>query len=134
MDKFDKSKRSWIMSRIKNKRTKPEIIIRSIIFNLGYRYRVNRRDLPGIPDIVFSKMRKVIFIHGCFWHGHENCSRSKRPTTNQEFWNRKIDNNITRDKRNHHLLKKDGWDALVIWQCQIRNNNISTKIAEFLEN
>lgn len=134
MDKFDKSKRSWIMSRIKNKRTKPEIKIRSIIFNLGYRFRVNRRDLPGIPDIVFSKMKKVIFIHGCFWHGHENCSRSNRPTTNQEFWNRKIDNNITRDKRNIHLLEEDGWDVLVIWQCQIKDNNISTRIVHFLEN
>ena len=128
------SKRSWIMSRIKNKRTKPEIKIRSIISNLGYRYRVNKRDLPGIPDIVFSKTKKVIFIHGCFWHGHENCSRSKRPTTNQEFWNRKIDNNITRDKRNIHLLEEDGWDVLVIWQCQIKDNNISTRIAHFLEN
>lgn len=121
MDKFDKATRSWIMGRIKNKETSPEVAVRSIVYNLGYRYRINRADLPGNPDIVLPKYHKIIFVHGCFWHGHKKCSRATRPNTNKDFWNKKLDVNIIRDNKNIKLLRELGWDVLVIWQCQIKD-------------
>ena len=86
-DVFSQEKRSWIMSRVKGRDTKPEILVRSFIFRMGFRFRLHRRDLPGTPDIVLPRHSKVIFVHGCFWHGHKRCPRSKRPTTNANFWN-----------------------------------------------
>jgi DNA mismatch endonuclease (patch repair protein) len=120
-DIYSKEKRSNIMSKISGKNTKPELIIRRILRNLGIRYRLHKGDIPGKPDIVLKKYNKVIFIHGCFWHGHEGCKRSKRPETNKEFWNRKIDRNIERDKENEKQLYESGWDVIVIWQCQLKD-------------
>lgn len=121
MDIFDKSKRSWIMSRVKSSDTKPEIKIRSIVHRLGFRFRKNKSDLPGSPDIVLSKYHKVIFVHGCFWHGHPKCKRASRPSSNKVFWRKKLDANIARDKRNLKQLKQQGWKVLVIWECQIKD-------------
>jgi DNA mismatch endonuclease, patch repair protein len=87
---------------------------------MGYRYRLNVRKLPGTPDIVLSKHKKVVFVHGCFWHGHKGCKRSKRPTTNVDFWNRKIDQNIKRDKDSLKELRRLGWKPLAIWECQTK--------------
>jgi DNA mismatch endonuclease (patch repair protein) len=114
------------MARISGSNTKPEIIVRKLVYGLGYRYRLNVRKLPGAPDIVLTKYKKVIFVHGCFWHGHKSCKRSKRPTTNVAFWNRKIDQNIERDNNSLKELRRLGWKPLVVWECQ-------TKKAEFLE-
>ncbi len=125
------------MSKISGKNTKPEIIIRKIAHSLGYRFRLHKKDLPGKPDIVFPKYKKVIFVNGCFWHGHKNCNRSKLPTTNTKFWEEKIEGNKKKDKSNYIRLKKLGWDYLVIWQCQIikRNNPILiNRIETFLNN
>ncbi len=123
------------MSNISGKNTKPEITIRKIAHSLGYRFRLHRKDLPGKPDIVFPKYKKVIFVNGCFWHGHKNCKRSKLPTTNKIFWKEKIEGNILKDKSNYRGLKKLGWDYLLIWQCQIktsRREKIIREIHSFL--
>lgn len=134
MDVFNEEKRSWIMSRVKNKDTKPEIIVRSIIHRLGYRFRKNNLTLPGRPDIVLTRHRKVIFVHGCFWHGHGQCKRASRPETNKMFWNRKLDANIVRDKHNNKVLKSLGWKTLTVWECQIKNQNkLLVKLENFLK-
>lgn len=120
MDVYGKRKRSEIMARVKGRDTKPELLVRSIVHSLGYRFRIYRRDLPGNPDITLPKHRKIIFVHGCFWHGHKRCTRAARPTTNIAFWRKKLDLNIERDKRNIRQLRKDGWRVFVVWQCQTR--------------
>ncbi|TSA53834.1 MAG: DNA mismatch endonuclease Vsr [Planctomycetaceae bacterium] len=135
-DIFDKKKRSEIMSKISGKNTKPELIIRKALFAEGYRYRLHRKDLPGNPDMVFPSKKKVIFINGCFWHGH-NCKKAALPTTHREFWEKKLSGNKERDKRNLVKLKAMGWKNLVIWQCQIKKSTLETqidKIKAFLEN
>ena len=119
-DVFSKEKRSWLMGRVKGRDTKPEILVRSFIHRMGYRFRIHRRDLPGNPDIVFPRHGKVIFVHGCFWHGHEGCPRSTRPTSNKRFWNEKLDGNIERDKRFRRALQRMGWKVFVVWQCETR--------------
>ena len=123
------------MSKITGKNTQPEIIVRKLAFSLGYRYTLHQKDLPGKPDIVFPKYHKVIFVNGCFWHGHSKCSRSKLPTTNKKFWKEKIEGNKRKDKSVHIKLKKGGWDYLVIWQCEIKKSNyekLQNKISRFL--
>lgn len=119
-DVFSKNKRSWIMSRVKVVDTKPEIIVRSAVHRMGLRFRVHRRDIPGSPDIVLPRHAKVIFVHGCFWHGHRGCSRARRPTTNRRFWNKKLNSNIERDKRLKNQLRKMGWEMLVVWECETK--------------
>lgn len=120
-DTFTKEQRSKIMSRVKSTNTKPEILVRQLLHRMGYRFRLHRKDLPGKPDIVLPRHHKVIFVHGCFWHGHEGCPRAARPTTNVDFWNTKIDRNVERDVRNRQELEVLGWEPLVIWQCQTRD-------------
>jgi DNA mismatch endonuclease (patch repair protein) len=121
------------MSRVRGRNTKPEILVRSLIHSMGFRFRVHRRDLPGNPDIVLPRHRKVIFVHGCFWHGHPGCLRSKRPTTNQSFWNRKLDANVERDKRFQAELASMGWKVLVIWQCETKEPDVlAYKLERFL--
>jgi DNA mismatch endonuclease (patch repair protein) len=101
---------------------------------MRYRFRLHRKDLPGKPDIILPKYKKVIFIHGCFWHGHKNCTRSKRPTTNNEFWQKKLDRNMQHDKEIVHNLKGLGWDILIVWTCEIKNiDQLKDKILKFLE-
>ncbi len=129
-DIYSITKRSKIMSKISGKNTKPEIIIRKIVHSLGYRFRLHKKELPGKPDIVFLKLKKVIFVNGCFWHGHKNCIRSKLPTTNKKFWKEKIEGNKRKDKSNYIRLKKLGWDYLVIWQCKIKQGNKQKLIDE----
>jgi DNA mismatch endonuclease (patch repair protein) len=109
------------MARVKGQDTKPEKVVRSLLHKMGYRFRLHRKDLPGKPDVVLPKHRKVIFIHGCFWHGHKGCPRAARPTSNVEFWDRKIDGNIKRDVKARRLLKILGWKSLVVWQCKTKD-------------
>lgn len=135
MDVFTREKRSQIMSRIGGKNTKPEIIVRSLLHNLGYRFRLHRKDLPGKPDITLPKYKKVIFVHGCFWHGHNNCKRSNRPATNKKFWHEKLGKNIERDKITMHNIKNLGWDSLVVWTCEVADlSELKNKLISFLEN
>lgn len=132
-DKFSKEKRSWIMGRVRGRDTIPELQVRSILHRMGFRFRVHRRELPGKPDIVLPRHGKVIFVHGCFWHGHKRCPRSKRPTTNMGFWNRKLDKNIKRDMVFQRNLRSKGWKVLVVWQCEIqRPEKLLGKFERFL--
>ncbi|MCK4447907.1 MAG: DNA mismatch endonuclease Vsr [Candidatus Marinimicrobia bacterium] len=133
-DIFSPKKRSQIMKKIGPKNSKQELFIRKLIFSFGYRYRLHRKDLPGKPDLVFPKYKKVIFINGCFWH-HHNCKRGKLPETNREFWKKKILGNVKRDKENYKELKEFGWKILVVWQCEIKTKNteyLQQKIKSFL--
>lgn len=121
------------MSRVRGRDTKPEMLVRSCVHRMGFRFRVHRRDLPGNPDIVLPRHRKVIFVHGCFWHGHRGCPRSKRPTTNEEFWGKKLDGNIRRDRRFGRELRHMGWKMLVVWQCETRKpDKLLRKLERFL--
>ena len=111
------------MSKIQGTETKPEILVRKFLFSRGFRYRINDKRYPGKPDIVLSKYRTMIFVHGCFWHEHENCKASELPETNTDFWKNKISDNIVRDRKNIQKLKNAGWKVIVIWQCEIKNKN-----------
>lgn len=122
-DILSKERRSWNMSRIKSKNTKPEIIVRKLLFSMGYRYRLHIRDLPGTPDIVLPKYRTVIFVNGCFWHRHPNCKYTTMPKSRTDFWSNKFLANIERDKRNYSELKKLGWKIIIIWECEISNKS-----------
>ena len=133
VDVFSPEERSAIMRKVKGKDTKPELVIRSLLHKLGYRFRLHRKDLPGKPDIVLPKFKKVIFVHGCFWHGHKGCKHANRPKSNVSYWNKKIDRNIQRDKTNQSKLKDMGWDSLIIWECEITDAyKLANKICEFL--
>ena len=123
MDIFGKEKRSEIMTRITGKETKPEILVRKFLFANGLRYRKNVKSLPGKPDIVLPKYRTIIFIHGCFWHGHKGCPRATLPNTRREFWTSKINKNVRRDLQNMESLEKDNWNVIVLWQCEINSIN-----------
>ncbi|TIL83465.1 MAG: DNA mismatch endonuclease Vsr [Mesorhizobium sp.] len=115
--------RSERMSRIRGTNTKPELVVRKIAHSLGFRYRVHRRDLAGTPDLVFVTKRKVIFVHGCFWHRHtdSDCKLARLPKSRLDFWLPKLEGNAERDNKNQEKLKQMGWDVLVIWECQIKN-------------
>jgi len=116
------------MSRISGKETKPEILVRKFLFAQGFRYRKNDKRLVGKPDIVLPKYKTVIFVHGCFWHGHQSCKKSALPQTNYDFWKNKIQGNVERDKLNQKKLKKDNWKVITIWQCQIKNRELFEKM------
>lgn len=122
MDIWDKEKRSAVMSRIRSKNTGPEMILRKALFARGFRYRLNVRKLPGTPDIVLPRYRTVIFVHGCFWHGHEGCKHASTPKTNTEFWVEKIAKNRARDKIHVEQLVAQGWNVLTVWECDIRHH------------
>jgi DNA mismatch endonuclease (patch repair protein) len=115
-----------MMAKVRNRDTAPEILVRKILHAAGFRFRLYRRDLPGRPDIVLPRHRKVIFVHGCFWHGHD-CPRGKRPTTNMEFWNAKLDKNIARDAAVRAELEKLGWSVLTVWECETKDRVTLTK-------
>lgn len=126
-DVFTKKKRSDIMSKIRAKNTKPELLVRQFLFSKGFRYRLHQNALPGKPDIILKKYKTVIFVNGCFWHGHKNCKKSILPTSNITFWKEKIQANIDRDKRSKRSLKKLGWSIFTIWECNIENKMAFTK-------
>ncbi len=122
------------MSQIKGHNTAPEIYVRKVLHSLGYRFRLHVDRLPGKPDIVLPRHKKVVFVHGCFWHGHKRCNRSKRPASNKKFWNEKIDKTIKRDTRIRRQLKTLGWDVLVIWQCQTKKEDfVKSRLMQFLK-
>jgi len=129
-DKLSTEIRSRIMSRIRSKDTKPELRVRSLVHRLGFRFRLHRKDLPGKPDIVLPRHRKVIFVHGCFWHGHPGCPRATRPTSRVDFWNAKLDRNIARDAAALGKLKQAGWKVLTIWECELKEDLKLTKRLE----
>lgn len=115
-----KESRSYNMSRIAGKDTKPEELVRKYLFSKGFRYRKNVRKLPGTPDLVVPKYRTVIFVNGCFWHGHEGCKYFVWPKSNAEFWRKKIETNISRDQRKEAQLRDMGWNVMIVWECELR--------------
>ena len=132
MDRLSPSHRSWLMSQVKSRNTTPERIVRSMIHADGYRYRLHRKSLPGKPDIVFGPRKKVIFVHGCFWHGH-GCSKGRLPKSNDAFWRTKIETNRARDVRHTKALEDSGWGVLTIWQCELRKpESVRDRIIDFL--
>lgn len=108
------------MSHVKSKNTKPEVLVRRFLFAHGFRFRLHRKDLPGKPDIVLPKYKTIIFVNGCFWHGHSNCKYATIPETNHDFWENKISGNVERDKLTFDTLEKSGWRVIVIWQCELK--------------
>lgn len=120
MDNHDKKTRSYNMSRIRSTNSKPEELVRKFLFSKGLRYRKNVRKLPGCPDIVLPKYKTIIFINGCFWHMHENCPKFVWPKSNIDYWEKKILNNVTRDKENQEKLKAMGWNIIIVWECQLK--------------
>jgi DNA mismatch endonuclease (patch repair protein) len=121
MDHLEKEKRSWNMSRIHSKDTGPEMVFRKLIHRAGFRYRLYVKELPGKPDLVLKKYKAVVFIHGCFWHKHENCRRGNKPKSNNEYWDAKLARNVERDTENVRLLEEAGWHVLVIWECELKD-------------
>ena len=119
-DVLSKEQRKRCMSHIRSKDTKPEVMVRHFLFSRGFRYRLYRKDLPGKPDIALTKYKTVIFINGCFWHGHKDCKYATLPSENHDFWLTKISGNIERDKLNYEKLNKLGWKVIEIWQCELK--------------
>lgn len=124
MDIVSREQRSAIMSRIRGKNTKPELAVRRAAHGLGYRYRLHRRDLPGSPDLVFAGRRKVVFVHGCYWHRHEGCRLAYEPKSNEEFWKAKFAENVSRDQRVNQQLGELGWGILTVWGCEAASDKI----------
>jgi DNA mismatch endonuclease, patch repair protein len=124
-DVHDKATRSYNMSMIKGKNTKPEMIVRKFLHANGFRYRLHVKDLPGKPDIVLPKYKTVIFVHGCFWHGHSKCDLFVMPKSNTNYWIPKINNNKLRDRNAQKTLKTLGWKTITIWECQLRSNSLN---------
>jgi DNA mismatch endonuclease (patch repair protein) len=118
MDRLTPERRSWNMSRIKGRDTGPEVRVRSVLHSLGFRFSLRRTDLPGKPDITLPKWQTVVFVHGCFWHQHQNCKNAVLPKTRAEFWTAKLTGNVVRDKRHALALRRMGWRVITIWECQ----------------
>ncbi len=126
--------RSRIMRAVKSRDTKPEMLARRTIHGMGYRYRLHRKDLPGKPDLVFPSRRMAIFIHGCFWHGHDCARGARMPKSNRRYWEKKIGRNRERDSQSRNALNQDGWHVLTVWECQMKDQEaLRARLRQFLE-
>lgn len=126
--------RSRVMAQVKSKGMKPEMKVRRLLHGLGYRYRLQRADMPGKPDLVFPSRRKVVFVNGCFWHNHSDCPRVRIPATNRDYWLSKLERNKARDERNIHLLNDIGWSVMTVWECELKDLREPTKrLVAFLD-
>ena len=134
MDTVSAERRSEIMSRIRSCDTRPEMMVRRLVHGLGYRYRLHGRRLPGRPDLVFASRRRVIFVHGCFWHRHPDCGLARTPKTRVQFWRTKLDGNRERDLASQRELRRMGWLSLVVWECELRDlESVTKRVVRFLE-
>lgn len=134
MDTFSPAERSEVMKRVGSKDTQPEMAVRSLVHRMGFRFALHRRDLPGNPDLVFPARNRVIFVHGCFWHGHSCRAGRNRPSSNTEYWLAKLDRNQSRDAANRRRLRNLGWRVLVIWECELKNpDRLRARIGRFFE-
>lgn len=131
MDNHTKEVRSYNMSRIKSINSKPEELVRKYLFSQGLRYRKNVKRLPGKPDIVLSKYKTIVFVNGCFWHGHKGCRYFVMPKSNTEYWNKKIDNNVKRDELVYQQLSELGWNVIKVWECELKKDR-REKTLEYL--
>jgi len=134
MDNHSKEVRSYNMSRIRSKNTKPEELVRKSLFAEGFRYRKNDKRMPGCPDIVLRKYKTVVFVNGCFWHGHEGCRYFVWPKSNTEYWQSKIKRNIERDKLTYTSLQEKGWNVIVIWECELKKDNREDTLIKLAKN
>jgi len=132
MDVYDKKTRSYNMSKIKGKNTKPEVLVRKYLFSKGFRFRVNDRRYPGHPDIVLPKYKTCVFVNGCFWHLHEGCKYFVWPKTNIEFWEKKITGNAERDNKNRAELISFGWKVIIVWECELKSNNFEKRMVSLI--
>ena len=125
--------RSANMRAIRSKGMRPELAVRSLVHKMGYRYRLHKKDLPGRPDLVFPSRRKVIFVHGCFWHAHKHCKAAHLPKSNLEYWGPKLERNRTRDRKNIEGLNADGWESMVVWECEVKTQDeLEKRLLDFL--
>lgn len=131
-DRHTPAQRKYNMQQIKGKNTKPEILLRKILFSKGYRYRINTKNLPGKPDIVLKKYNTVIFVNGCFWHGHKNCKYFVIPNTRTAFWTEKITTNTKRDQNNIESLLDLGWNVITVWECDLKSNKIEETVDKLI--
>jgi DNA mismatch endonuclease (patch repair protein) len=120
VDRVSKERRSWNMSRIRGRDTQPELLVRSVLHRMGFRFRLHARDLPGRPDIVLPKWQRIIFVHGCFWHRHPGCAQAYEAKSRKRFWRQKFEGNATRDRRVCAKLRRMGWKVSIIWECQTK--------------
>lgn len=133
MDKISPQHRSANMRRIRSKDTSPELVLRRLIHGLGYRFRLHRKDLPGRPDLVFAKRRKIVFVHGCFWHQHPDCREGRIPGSRLDYWAPKLIKNQIRDAANRVLLEEQGWKVLIIWECELTDiSAVKRAVKKFL--
>jgi DNA mismatch endonuclease (patch repair protein) len=133
VDVITAKRRSALMGRIRAKDTVPEMVVRQLVFAMGRRYRLHARDLPGRPDLVFARDRKVIFVHGCFWHQHARCPEARLPNTRLEYWLPKLEGNLRRDRLNKQKLKRAGWSVLTIRECDLRDiKRVEARVDRFL--
>jgi len=133
-DTVSKETRSRIMASVRQENTKPELVVRSLLHRMGFRFRLHRKTLPGSPDILLQKYCVAIFVHGCFWHQHPGCLLAKRPASNTEYWEKKLNDNIERDKSKLKELKHANWNTLIIWQCETKDEDALTlKLKNFLK-
>ena len=133
MDTLTRAQRSAVMSRVRSQNSRPEMFVRRLVFALGYRYRLHVAGMPGRPDLVFRSRRKVIFVHGCFWHRHARCALARLPKSRLEFWLPKLDANKRRDQKNIRALRRKGWAVLTIWECGLGNPRLPNTIERFLD-
>jgi DNA mismatch endonuclease (patch repair protein) len=135
MDSVSPEERSRMMRAIRSKDMKPELAVRRLVYRMGYRYRLHRHSLPGRPDIVFPGRRKVIFVHGCFWHQHQNgrCKLAHIPRSNLDYWNAKLERNKKRDVANCEALRLAGWDTFIVWECEIAKDGLRQRLEQFLK-
>lgn len=132
-DVHTKETRSYNMAQIKSKNTKPEMLVRKFLFSKGFRYRLHDKKLPGKPDIILSKYKTVIFVHGCFWHGHEGCKYFVIPKTRTEWWLAKINRNIANDLKTQQALQNAGWKIINIWECELKSTKIEASLQNLIE-
>lgn len=133
-DKLTPARRSANMRAIRSKDMKPELLVRKLVHSLGYRFRLHRKDLPGKPDLVFLGRRKVIFVHGCFWHQHAGCREGRIPGSNQDYWRPKLERNQQRDRLHIENLQQLGWQVMIIWECETRDRaKLAQDVCEFLD-
>lgn len=133
-DVHNKQTRSYNMSQIRSKDTKPEVLIRKYLFAKGLRFKLNDKNLPGKPDIVLPKYEAVVFVHGCFWHGHKGCRKFVVPKTRTDFWLNKINTNKANDKKNTTLLRKDGWNVIAVWECELSKEKTLQNLLKQIQN
>jgi DNA mismatch endonuclease, patch repair protein len=132
VDKISREQRSRVMASVHSFDTTPEVMVRSLLHRMGFRFRLHRRDLPGRPDICLPKYRTAIFVHGCFWHGHSCVQGQRRPASNRQYWDEKLDGNIRRDAGAIRALRNEGWKTLILWECQLKSRKLKDRLQKFL--